>query len=199
MNTILTISEKLQLAQNNKISSVKVSRELAMCMAHDLSLKRYSIDELSDMVRKIQYELDGTVSHDQRTVVELSKLMGVSPTRVSESMTAQLRSTKVFESMIRVKRKHTDDHPEVMVSDSAVMRNKIIKFIGGHSGHKTSKEELDQFFSSLNEDEEVGKSPSMSWIYKNKHLIRKVSNKRGVYYKLTRAGVNTYKHLMEDE
>jgi hypothetical protein len=87
--------------------------------------------------------------------------------------------------------------PFYMNADSA-MRNKIIRFVGGKEMNRASAEELKEFMEGLNEDEDVGKSPSKSWLRNNSHLLKKINVGKDEYYKLTRVGMSIYSHLEKD-
>lgn len=107
--------------------------------------------------------------------------------------------TSIDEKLARVKRKHTDLYPAVFINPTSVLRNKIVKYIGGHDKFRVPIEEFKEFCNKLEEDEEIGKRPSKSWVHRNKHLIKKIRVGEKKFYKLTKVGQRVYNHLAEED
>jgi len=107
--------------------------------------------------------------------------------------------TSIDEKLARVKRKHTDLYPAVFINPTSVLRNKIVKYIGGHDKFRVPVEEFKEFCNKLEEDEQIGKKPSKSWIHRNKHLIKKIRVGEKKFYKLTKIGQRVYNHLAEED
>lgn len=71
------------------------------------------------------------------------------------------------------------------------MRNKVLSFIDKKG--KVSLTEMKEFFKTLNE--EIGKTPSSSYLFQNKHLIDRTVDSNGVStYSLTNQGRQILKH-----
>jgi len=90
------------------------------------------------------------------------------------------------------KRNGVELKPAVTVAEEAVMRNKIVKFLGAQPLFRASKKSILEFFNALNEDAEVGRVPSAGWLYRNQHLVKKIKVGKDSFYKLTRAGLNLF-------
>jgi len=85
---------------------------------------------------------------------------------------------------LTAKRKYTSEHPAVTMNYEAPVRNKILSFIGEKG--EVSKSEMEEYLKSLKE--ETGKRPNSGYLKDNRHLIKKVENESGVFYKLTDRG-----------
>lgn len=105
----------------------------------------------------------------------------------------------LLEELATVKRPHTDKFPKVTINTKAILRNKIVKFIGDQNLQKATRDEIKEFIKNLESDKEIGKVFSDKWIYKNKHLVKRVIAGKEIFYKLTRAGLNTYKLLTAEK
>lgn len=93
------------------------------------------------------------------------------------------------------KRNGVELKPAITVAEEAVMRNKIVKHLGGQPLFRASKKSILEFFNALNEDAEVGRVPSSGWLYRNQHLVKKIKVGKDTFYKLTRAGLNLFNKL----
>lgn len=115
---------------------------------------------------------------------------------VAMTITNAIKSSSLYEGVVKIKRQHTSKHPAITINDKAVMRNKLVNFLGDRGG-KVSVQELSEYMSQMQEDSEVGRSPHKGWVYKNKHLVRgvKASNGKISHYKLTRTGRKVYNHI----
>jgi len=100
---------------------------------------------------------------------------------------------------LKIKRSHGEFHPSVEIYPSAKLRNKIIEHVGSQPFKRIKVSELTKFLNGLKESEEWEGTPSLSWASNNKHLLRKIKVGKESYYKLTRAGVNTFKYLQDQE
>lgn len=101
----------------------------------------------------------------------------------------------VQEKNVKIKRKHTDNHPALFINPSAVMRNKIVQFVGEGEKSRRKREEMNEFFKRMEEDEEIGKSPSKSWLKNNKKIVKLISIGDQKYYRLTEVGKRIYNHI----
>lgn len=99
------------------------------------------------------------------------------------------------EELVKVKRKHTDQYPEIVAQPAAILRNKIVSFIGSQNLQRATRDSIMEFMKSLESDPDVGRVPSDKWIYNNKHLLKRIIVNKEIYYKLTRAGRNCYNWL----
>jgi len=111
------------------------------------------------------------------------------------------RDKIVNEGKMQIKRPYkrggVELSPAVTVAEEAVIRNKIVKFLGSKPLFRASKTDLNDYFNSMNEDAEVGRRPSNSWLYRNTHLVKKIRIGKDAYYKLTRAGLNLFNKIKE--
>ena len=84
----------------------------------------------------------------------------------------------INEARVSVKRKYTDAHPEVHVSDHAPVREKVLNWVSEKGS--VTKSELSQFLKGLNE--ENGKGSGSKWLTRNTRLFNvKESNGEKVY------------------
>jgi len=89
---------------------------------------------------------------------------------------------------VRVKRQHTEEHPEVQVGDQGQVRDRVVVKLYEEEKHRMTLKEFNQMMDGL--QEELGHKPSKVWPYRNKHLVR-IRNIKGVkMIELTRAGRN---------
>lgn len=80
------------------------------------------------------------------------------------------------------------------VYSNAAMRNKILEFIDKKG--KVTLAEMKNFFKTLNED--IGKTPSSSYLSNNKHLIDRSVDANGIStYSLTNQGKHILKQFKE--
>jgi hypothetical protein len=101
-------------------------------------------------------------------------------------------SKALDEAKMQVKRKYTDNHPEVSKSSHAPVRIKVLEFLNQKG--KVTKEEMGTFLKSLVEG--TGKRPSWGWIKKNADLVDEYSNNETKMYCLTKRGKKVLeKHL----
>lgn len=100
------------------------------------------------------------------------------------------RLSYITEAVVQVKRPWGEKYPAVKVNHAAVMRDKIITFVGEQTGRRCEVTKLREFLVSLETDEDILRCPSDKWLYNNSHLLKKVLVNGEVYYKLTRAGEN---------
>lgn len=136
---------------------------------------------LNDTAAELSYIFDETINETSNKTMEFNKLPTIE----------ELHEAK----MTRVKRSHGENHPAIKADIDAKMRNKVIEFMGSHNKGRVSKEELDEFFNQMNEDDTPINAPSKSWVYKNSKLIERKKVKGGKCYELTRAGKNLYERL----
>lgn len=101
----------------------------------------------------------------------------------------------IDESLARIKRRHTELHPEVWINPNANMRNKIVLYIGGYPMSRCTIDELSSFFMSLQEDEEVGREPNKNWLRDNQHIVEFVNVGNTKFVKLTKNGKRIYDYL----
>lgn len=194
MDYLLTASE---LAQMNIYKSVITSEGLAKAIAHSITEqfdKTHDNEKLTANILGFKFGKQG-IDLRQKSLVQLSKITGEDELALAERIVESLIASGVSESMLTIKRRHTDKHPAITARERAVIRNKIIKFIGDK---KVTRDELMDFFNSMNEDEEVGRKPHASWLYKNKHLVKRLKIGKAIKYRLTRAGLNLHKKLEDD-
>lgn len=108
-------------------------------------------------------------------------------------------TTNTNEGKMQIKRPYKRNgvelKPGITVAEEAVMRNKIVKFLGSQSLFRASKTAILEYFNTLNEDVEVGRTPSSGWLYRNSHLVKKIKVGKDTYYKLTRAGLNLFNKI----
>lgn len=104
----------------------------------------------------------------------------------------------IFESpLVKIKRKWTDDYPAVHINPDAVIRNKIVEFIGSKDNQRVTFEELNEFMANMSEDQLVKKSPHKNWLRDNSRLVKKINVGNKGYYTLTNIGKRIYKHLSD--
>ena len=103
----------------------------------------------------------------------------------------------LFEAKIVAKRKYTEKHPEVTLSSTAPLRNKILEFVDSRG--TVSKKEFNEFLDQIGET--TGKKPSKRWLVRNEHLLTKKTKGDDVSYSLSKRGkkvLEMTKRLMED-
>ncbi len=88
--------------------------------------------------------------------------------------------------------------PAVSVAGEAAIRDSIVKFIGSQPLFRASKSSIFEFFNTMNEDAEIGRTPSRSWLYRNTHLVKKIQIGKSTFYKLTRAGLNLFNKINKE-
>lgn len=145
-------------------------------------------------VSTIVFDKSGMFS-DQSGIEGLAKIYEASTDEVAGELADELINCGISESMVTIKRRHTEKHPAIKAREQAIIRDKVVKFIGLD---KVSRKDIQEFFNTLHEDEEVGRRPHISWIYKNTHLVKRVKTGKVVSYRLTRAGVNVFNKLEKD-
>ena len=106
---------------------------------------------------------------------------------------------KIEEALARVKRKWTETHPAVNIDPNAILRNKIVKFIGDKEKCRCTRTEFNDFCNSLQEDEQIGRIPSRSWLPKNKHIVKKIKVGNTPYLKLTPIGKRVHSYICKEE
>jgi hypothetical protein len=106
---------------------------------------------------------------------------------------------RLNERLAKIKRPWTEQYPAIFINPESVLRNKIVKFVGSGDKSRVTEQELKEFFNKLQEDEEIGRRPSSSWLSRNKHIIEstKIGNQK--FYKLTKVGKRVFDHLRDDE
>ena len=104
----------------------------------------------------------------------------------------------ITEALAKVKRKWTDDYPAIHINPAATLRNKLVKYIGDGEHNRVARSDFDTYCAELQEDEEVGKSPSRSWLSKNKHLIEKIKVGKTPYLRLSGTGKRVYSYLVKE-
>ncbi len=116
---------------------------------------------------------------------------------VKENDTVNLKENleTVAEALSQIKRRHTEKHPALFINPNAVLRNKIVSFFAeGENGRRTMAEYGD-FCKKLEEDTEIGRRPSRSWLYANKDLVKRVEVGDTTYLRLTSKGKRIHQHL----
>lgn len=100
------------------------------------------------------------------------------------------RISYISEAIVQVKRPWGEDHPAVRVNPAAVMRNKIVSFVGQQENKRCEATKLRQFLADLANDQEILRCPSDKWLYNNSHLLKKILVNGEIFYRFTRAGAN---------
>lgn len=112
-----------------------------------------------------------------------------------------IASIPVFESdinerkTIRVKRKYTENHPEVRIGQIAPVRNRVLEYIGNRG--TVSYRQLKNFISKVQESE--GISISMRWIKKNSALIDSEIVEGYVKFSLTKRGKRIFERIRKSK
>lgn len=101
----------------------------------------------------------------------------------------------INEALVKIKRRWTESYPAVFINPEAVLRNKIVKFIGGHPLCRCTREQFNEYCNKMEEDVEVGRKPSASWLSKNKHIVKTMEVAGEQYVKLTENGKRIFNHL----
>ena len=120
------ISEKLAtIGQNQKAVNyiyhtlIKIFR-----IKKDLALLRTLIEQL-------EYDVgSGDFSQDQDAFSKIVKIIGRSSKDVYDMLVTTMFASSLFEAKpVKVKRKWTDNYPQVNINPEAILRNKIVEFI----------------------------------------------------------------------
>lgn len=102
---------------------------------------------------------------------------------------------KINEANVTIKRKWTDAYPEININPDAILRNRIVNFIGEFPYKRCTKSDLESYFERLLEDEEIGRQPSFKYIHNNPHLFKQINIGGERYIKLTPVAVRVFNYL----
>lgn len=131
-------------------------------------------------------KIDGTITDDQKKKLALlANTYKVDP----DALESIIELDMILEvKKVRVKRQHTEQHPEVNVGEQGSVRDRVVVKLFDEENHRMTLKEFNQMMEGL--QEELGHTPSKAWPYRNKHLVRIRTVKGSKIIELTRAGRN---------
>lgn len=98
---------------------------------------------------------------------------------------------------IRIKRKHTEDHPAVYARRQGHLRNEVLKFIYD-KGCSCDFHEYSKFMKEVMTKHKLNYNPTY-WYSRFPKYLKKVSDHNGTRLKLTRIGKNLVELVLNEE
>lgn len=95
---------------------------------------------------------------------------------------------------VRIKRKHTEDHPAIFATKRGYVRNEILSFIHSKGG-VCDFSEYESFCKSIHAKHKMSYIPS-KWHLSNKKYVKQTHKDGKNFLKLTRLGSNLVKLVL---